>query len=187
MTDRTPAERFWVKVDRRGPNECWHWTGYVGTNGYATFFYRGQSRGAHRFAYEEQQGVVPDGLFIDHNCHNQDETCRGGDGCLHRRCVNPAHLRAVTPTQNQHASPHTAATVTHCPKGHAYADGNTGRWTTGARYCRRCNRERQRITAEARNAQQRERYATLRGAGLSAKEAAPISMSKAAMAAWQES
>jgi CRISPR/Cas system-associated protein Cas10 (large subunit of type III CRISPR-Cas system) len=31
---------------------------------------------------------------------------------------------------------------THCPAGHEYTPGNTGRTSTGWRYCSTCNRER---------------------------------------------
>lgn len=38
---------------------------------------------AHRWAWEQEHGSIPDGLVIDHICRN-------------RACCNPAHLRAVT-------------------------------------------------------------------------------------------
>lgn len=42
---------------------------------------------AHRVAYEEQYGPIPDGMEIDHLCGNRD-------------CVNPDHLEAVSHTEN---------------------------------------------------------------------------------------
>lgn len=42
---------------------------------------------AHRFAYEEVVGPIPEGHQLDHTCHN-------------RACVNPGHLRPATNKQN---------------------------------------------------------------------------------------
>ena len=37
---------------------------------------------------------------VDHLCHSYTRHCQGGPSCPHRRCVNPAHLEVVTPTEN---------------------------------------------------------------------------------------
>lgn len=82
----TVTERFWAKVDKT--NGCWSWTGAKDRLGYGRFN-AGDSRAnsiyvkPHRFAYEQLVGPIPDGLHIDHMCHNPS-------------CVNPRHLRAVT-------------------------------------------------------------------------------------------
>lgn len=68
---------------------CWLWTGN-GTgrdHAYGAFWYGGKNGLAHRFSYETMVGPVPDGLEIDHTC-------------MVKRCVNPAHLEAVTPKVN---------------------------------------------------------------------------------------
>ena len=31
---KSVEERFWEKVDRRGPDECWPWTAYSDRYGY---------------------------------------------------------------------------------------------------------------------------------------------------------
>jgi hypothetical protein len=42
---------------------------------------------AHRVAYEQFVGTVPDGLELDHLCEN-------------KACVNPGHLEPVTRSEN---------------------------------------------------------------------------------------
>lgn len=103
---------------------------------------------AHRLSYELYVGPIPEGLQIDHTCHNADESCKGGSSCLHRRCVNPAHLEAVTQFVNIMRGKSFSginARKSHCPKGHPLDDANT-LWTKKKghhpyRMCRICRRE----------------------------------------------
>lgn len=82
---KTPSERFWEKVNKT--SGCWLWTGSDDGRGYGNFN-RGKHLGkiayvkAHRFAYEELVGPIPEDLVLDHLCHTT-------------RCVNPDHVRAV--------------------------------------------------------------------------------------------
>lgn len=78
-------ERFWQKVAKS--DECWEWTASRYRNGYGEFRSGGHSL-AHRFAYEVSVGPIPEGMQIDHICHN-------------KACVRPDHLRIVTCKQNQ--------------------------------------------------------------------------------------
>ncbi|MFE0877291.1 HNH endonuclease signature motif containing protein [Streptomyces smyrnaeus] len=144
------AERFTAKVtpcgpislyrDARGP--CHLWTGATSETGYGRYWHQGRAVRAHRYAYEQANGPIPDGLDVDHICRR-------------RACVNPAHLRAVTHRENVLASSnHVArrARVTHCPAGHAYDAANTYRAPNGTRKCRACKRE----GARAKRAVERE-------------------------------
>lgn len=91
----TRTERFWAFVERRDTGQCWPWRGAV-LWGYGHF----ENLKPHRVAYEQLVGPIPAGLTLDHVCHTNDLECEGGAGCLHRRCVNPAHLEPVTLGEN---------------------------------------------------------------------------------------
>ena len=95
---RDPLERLLENVDKSG--DCWLWTGQLNNKGYGLFSYKNQKRAAHVVLWEHMVGLVPAGLELDHLCHSNDLTCRDGSTCLHRRCVNPAHLEPVTHAEN---------------------------------------------------------------------------------------
>ncbi len=76
--------RFWAKVEKGAG--CWEWTGSK-CKGHGHLGVEGRTVYAHRFSYELLVGPIPEGLVIDHMCHN-------------KACVNPGHLRAVTTKQN---------------------------------------------------------------------------------------
>ena len=84
------ASRFWTKVDKRPhmSDGCWLWMASKrNSKGYGQFWADGKIVPAHRWAYEQFKGPIPDGLQIDHLCRTP-------------ACVNPAHLEAVTAKEN---------------------------------------------------------------------------------------
>lgn len=83
--DRTVAQRFWSKV--RKTETCWLWTACRHPFGYGGFIVNGHKVRAHRWAYEDAYGPIPEGLELDHLCRN-------------RACVRPEHLEVVTPLTN---------------------------------------------------------------------------------------
>lgn len=121
-----PVTRFWPKVYRYGVGGCWYWLGSLFGGGYGRFcLSHGEAVLAHRYAYEQVVGSIPDGLELDHLC-------------LVKWCVNPAHLEPVTSQENTRR---WAALITHCPAGHEYTPANTYRHADVRRSCRTCRRE----------------------------------------------
>ena len=83
LTD--PIPRFWEKVTKT--DGCWNWVSAMKPNGYGAYWDGERLKYAHRYSYELLSGPIPEGMQIDHTCHN-------------RACVNPAHLRVATTKQN---------------------------------------------------------------------------------------
>ncbi len=79
-------ERFWVKVDKNGPEGCWVWTKATNDLGYGWFSFNRQPHLAHRIAWMLTHGEMPNGLVL-HSCDNPP-------------CVNPNHLRVGTDQDN---------------------------------------------------------------------------------------
>lgn len=130
-----------VEIDEDG---CWLWTGSLWRGGYGKMRAGGRGRRlVHRVAYELMVGPIPEGMQIDHRCHQLD-TCSGGE-CKHRRCVNPDHLSPATQLENcapdrSHAGSKRRA-MTHCHRGHEFTDENTYfRRDRHGRMCRTCHR-----------------------------------------------
>lgn len=72
MTPETIA-RYWAKVDRRGPDECWPWTGCQQPSRNKKIFYgrisiEGRPVYAHRVGFEIAKGPILTGLKIRHKC-----------------------------------------------------------------------------------------------------------------------
>jgi hypothetical protein len=148
-----PMARFWAKVDKRGPDECWPWTAGLASTGYGAFGVGKRYISAHCFAYEAANGPVMAGWTVDHDCHTRDKNCPGGV-CRHRLCVNPAHLVAMPRGRNTllgKTRPAENVLKTECPNGHPYDEANTY-WYGRSRACRIChaNRERERQRRKAR-------------------------------------
>jgi HNH endonuclease len=142
-------ERFWSKVDVRGPDECWPWMRDRDRDGYGRFRPMVDSKRlefkAHRWAYEHAVGPIPIGKDIDHTCHNIDADCLGGPTCQHRACQNPAHLAVATRrenTLNGKSRPGNQARQTECIHGHPFDEANTYVRPNGKRDCRQCNVDR---------------------------------------------
>jgi hypothetical protein len=81
-------QRFWSKVDKRGPDECWPWKANTGDTGYGMFWSSDKKTmvKANREAYRLSVGD-PGTLHVLHRCDNPG-------------CCNPAHLFLGTHQEN---------------------------------------------------------------------------------------
>lgn len=103
-------ERFWAKVDVRGPEECWPWLASTfQKTGYGQFGLSPRVVLAHRVAFKLVRGYEPDPeLKLDHTCRL-------------RICCNPAHLRVKTDAGNIQAGMAPSSILARegrCAQGH---------------------------------------------------------------------
>lgn len=109
------SERFWQKVQRGGPDDCWLWLGRPTADGFGRMRVNGRQELAHRVAWVISGGCLAYRVVI-------------GQVCGNRLCVNPSHL------QNGSVPPDAASLATRFwskvnkAAGHG-PDGNCWVWT----------------------------------------------------------
>lgn len=109
MTKRQRFEFYTNKSDN-----CWFWQGIVQPDGYGVMNWSGKRHMAHRISYELHYGGISVGMQLDHTCHN-------------RSCVNPSHLRQVTPKQNSENIANARAGTRSQHRGVSWYS-KTGKW-----------------------------------------------------------
>jgi hypothetical protein len=97
--------RFWNKVARGKPNECWEWQAARLEPGYGIFMTKGNTTlRANRIALTLSKGPIPTGLDACHTCDNPP-------------CCNPNHLFYGTMQRNlQDASAKNRCAVQRHPE-----------------------------------------------------------------------
>ena len=83
----TPEEAFLARTEPLCWSDCIVWTGATTSDGYGQLRVNGRVARAHRWAWERENGPIPDDMVIDHTC-------------FERSCVNTRHLRLATRAQN---------------------------------------------------------------------------------------
>lgn len=118
----------------RAESGCWIFTGATISTGYGSVGAgaKGKSVLTHRLVVLARDGGIPDGMTVDHTCHDSYTCGKTGRGCQHRRCVNPAHLAVVTAAVNTQRQYERGT----CRKGHELSVR-----ANGARRCRVCAAE----------------------------------------------
>lgn len=83
------ADRFWSKVDKRGPDECWPWTGAKDGCGYGRINIDGKPRMATHVALQLAGRPITPGMKALHKCDDPG-------------CTNEGHLFEGTQSGNIH-------------------------------------------------------------------------------------
>lgn len=91
-TTDTFLRRFYARIDKRGVDECWPWTGNKDRDGYGEIRPRNGGRRSslkvsHVVLLLERGEVVPPGMEVLHACDNPP-------------CSNARHLRIGTHAEN---------------------------------------------------------------------------------------
>lgn len=102
----TAVARFWDKVKKEGPDDCWIWQGSLSLpGGYGMVSWHGTLKYAHRVALSLVDGDWDSPMLVCHSCDRPP-------------CCNPKHLWRGTHLDNM---------LDKVGKGRLIVSGNSGR------------------------------------------------------------
>jgi hypothetical protein len=88
IAQRKLYDRFIAKYYVDSESGCWIWTAARNSSGYGQFSIGSfKTQPAHRVAWMMYRGAIPAGRSLEHICRV-------------RHCINPNHLRIITPALN---------------------------------------------------------------------------------------
>lgn len=131
---RPLEERFWERVDKKGPNECWLWTAAT-AKGYGHISENYKRLSAPRVSLRLSGVHIPKGKCALHIC----------DVPL---CVNPAHLYVGTQADNMRDMYERKrgrnCRKTHCKYGHPFFGDNLKIYPKRPKHrvCRKCEKNK---------------------------------------------
>lgn len=106
---RDNETRYWSKVDKRGPNECWPWIGGRSRLGYGIFSFREDGED-----WQQPAGRWLLGYLRGTPLEQGEEACHH---CDNPPCVNPAHLYVGSHADNMRDL-RSRKPLPACPRGH---------------------------------------------------------------------
>lgn len=104
-------QRFWRKINKLSPSECWPWTGATNTRGYGKFRVNKKLYYATRMVWFLAHGAQPDGLGLLHKCDNPI-CCNPDHLFLGSRADNVADMTSKRRNRVPLGSDHSNATLT---------------------------------------------------------------------------
>ncbi len=136
---------FLAKVEKT--SSCWFWTGRLNPHGYGECSVKNKTKKAHRVSLAIEGIEVPEGMVVDHVCRV-------------RHCVNPEHLRFVTPRMNTLENSESLGARNskklECMRGHTFDAVNTA-ISGKQRICRKCRAARRSRMRKLMTKEQRDR------------------------------
>lgn len=134
------VDRFisYIEIPEDAVRTCWVWKGNITRPGYGQYQFNYRPYPAHRFSYMLSVGPIEAGKHIHHTCDNPG-------------CVNPYHLKPLSPAEHVKETTGHPKNKTHCKRGHEFTEDNTYNYR-GNRGCRECIRlkKRERLGYEAK-------------------------------------